>query len=124
MQHSRSMVLLLPPAPAERVLLGRVFATLSARSAVALRRMSVRGPPGTVEPAAGELVRPVETPVLWLPPPPLALASAGEFERAAVDWHACRCQRCLPPFLRAERRRRVVHMGRNTVPTEQAYHHF
>ncbi len=42
------MVLLLPPAPAARVLLGRAFATLSARSAAAFRRMAVFGPPGGV----------------------------------------------------------------------------
>ncbi|MBE7180855.1 MAG: hypothetical protein INR71_06540 [Terriglobus roseus] len=40
------MVLLLPPAPAARVLVGRALATLSARSAAALRLMAVAGPPG------------------------------------------------------------------------------
>ena len=42
------MVLLLPLAPAARVLEGRWLATLSARSAAALRRMAVFGPPGGV----------------------------------------------------------------------------
>jgi len=43
-----SMVLELPPAPAARVLVGRVLATLSARSAAAFLRMAVLGPPGGV----------------------------------------------------------------------------
>ena len=42
----RSMVLLLPPAPAARVLLGRAFAAFSLISAAARRRMAVRAPPG------------------------------------------------------------------------------
>jgi hypothetical protein len=42
------MVLLLPPAPAALVLLGRTFATLSFWSAAALRRIAVLGPPGGV----------------------------------------------------------------------------
>ena len=42
------MVLLLPPAPAARVLEGRAFAALSALSAAALRRIAVFGPPGGV----------------------------------------------------------------------------
>ena len=41
-------MLLLPPAPALLVLLGRAFATLSARSAAAFRRIAVFGPPGGV----------------------------------------------------------------------------
>jgi len=49
----RSMVLVLPPAPAARVLAGRAFATLSCLSAAARLRRSVRGPPGGV----GELGR-------------------------------------------------------------------
>jgi len=39
-------VLLLPPAPAARVLDGRVLATLSALSAAAFLRIAVAGPPG------------------------------------------------------------------------------
>lgn len=58
--HSLNIVLLLPPAPAARVLLGLAFATLSARSAAALRRIAVFGPPGGV----GEDGRPVLEPVL------------------------------------------------------------
>ena len=54
-----NMVLLLPPAPADLVLVGRAFATLSARSAAALRRMAVLGPPGGV----GDDGRMVEEPV-------------------------------------------------------------
>lgn len=42
------MVLLEPPAPAERVLLGRALAIFSFWSAAARRRMAVRGPPGGV----------------------------------------------------------------------------
>jgi hypothetical protein len=41
-------VLLLPPAPAALVLLGRTFATLSFWSAAALLRIAVFGPPGGV----------------------------------------------------------------------------
>jgi hypothetical protein len=40
------MVLLEPPAPAARVLLGRALAIFSFWSAAARRRMAVRGPPG------------------------------------------------------------------------------
>ena len=43
-----SMVLLEPPAPAERVLVGRALAIFSFWSAAARRRMAVRGPPGGV----------------------------------------------------------------------------
>ena len=42
------MVLLLPPAPAARVLVGLALATLSARSAAAFLRIAVLGPPGGV----------------------------------------------------------------------------
>ena len=41
-------MLLLPPAPAARVLLGRAFASLSFWSAAARRRIAVLGPPGGV----------------------------------------------------------------------------
>jgi hypothetical protein len=44
--HALNMVLLLPPAPAARVLLGRADAVFSARSAAAFLRMTVAGPPG------------------------------------------------------------------------------
>ncbi len=40
------MVLLEPPAPAARVLLGRALAILSFWSAAARRRIAVRAPPG------------------------------------------------------------------------------
>lgn len=56
------MVLLLPPAPAARVLVGRAFATLSARSAAAFLRIAVAGPPG----GFGEDGRAVVEPVLGL----------------------------------------------------------
>jgi hypothetical protein len=49
----RSIVLVLPPAPAARVLAGRAFATLSCLSAAARLRRRVLGPPGGV----GELGR-------------------------------------------------------------------
>ena len=54
------MVLLLPPAPAARVLLGRALAIFSFWSAAARRRMAVRAPPG----GGGDEGRPVLTPVL------------------------------------------------------------
>lgn len=40
------MVLLLPPAPAARVLFGLALATFSFWSAAARRRMTARAPPG------------------------------------------------------------------------------
>lgn len=40
------MVLLLPPAPAALVLVGRALATLSARSAAAFRLCTIFAPPG------------------------------------------------------------------------------
>lgn len=58
------MVLLLPPAPAARVDVGRALATRSARSAAAFRRMAVLGPPGGV----GEEGR-----------APVVVPTAGEF---------------------------------------------
>ena len=54
--HSLNIVLLLPPAPAALVLVGRAFATLSARSAAAFRRSTVFAPPGGDE---GRAVVPV-----------------------------------------------------------------
>lgn len=54
-----SMVLLEPPAPAARVLLGRTLAIFSFWSAAARRRMAVRAPPG----AFGEDGRPMLAPV-------------------------------------------------------------
>lgn len=60
------MVLLEPPAPAARVLLGRALAIFSFWSAAARRRMAVRGPPG----AEGEEGRPMAA--------PLAAALSGE----------------------------------------------
>ena len=41
-------MLLLPPAPAALVLVGRALATLSALSAAAFLRIAVLGPPGGV----------------------------------------------------------------------------
>lgn len=43
-----SIVLLLPPAPAARVLVGLALATFSALSAAAFLLMAVLGPPGGV----------------------------------------------------------------------------
>ncbi len=59
-----NMVLLLPPAPAARVLLGRALAIFSFWSAAARRRMAVRAPPG----GAGDEGRPVLAPVAAAPP--------------------------------------------------------
>lgn len=53
------MVLLEPPAPADRVLVGRTLAIFSFWSAAARRRMAVRGPPGGV----GDEGRPGAAPV-------------------------------------------------------------
>lgn len=58
--YSFSIVELLPPAPAARVLDGRAFATLSARSAAALRRMAVAGPPGGFGEDGRAVVEPVD----------------------------------------------------------------
>lgn len=60
LKYIRNIVLLLPPAPAALVDVGRAFATLSARSAAAFRRMTVFAPPGGLEgravvPAEGEM---------------------------------------------------------------------
>ena len=52
-------MLLLPPAPAARVLEGLAFATLSALSAAAFRLIAVAGPPGGL----GDDGRAVEEPV-------------------------------------------------------------
>jgi hypothetical protein len=54
------MVLLLPPAPAARVLVGLALATLSARSAAAFRRIAVLGPPGGVGDDGRAVVEPTE----------------------------------------------------------------
>lgn len=61
--YNLSMVLELPPAPAERVEVGRALEALSALSWAALRRIAVAGPPGgfgdegraVLEPVEGEL---------------------------------------------------------------------
>jgi hypothetical protein len=53
-------VLLLPPAPAALVLDGRALAILSARSAVAFRRIAVAGPPGAFGEDGRAVVEPVE----------------------------------------------------------------
>lgn len=50
------MVLLEPPAPAARVLLGRTLASFSFWSAAARRRMAVRAPPGTDAGERGRLM--------------------------------------------------------------------
>lgn len=68
--YRRSIVLLLPPAPADRVLVGRALAIFSFCSAAALRRMAVLGPPGGV----GDEGRPDVT----APPGEAAPGPAGE----------------------------------------------
>ena len=52
-----------PPAPAERVELGRALRRVSLWSAAARRRMAARGPPGV----EGEEGRPTEEPVAAAP---------------------------------------------------------
>jgi hypothetical protein len=69
------MVLLLPPAPAARVLLGLTLAARSARSAAAFLRMAVAGPPGALGEAARAVVEPVE-----------AAALTGEAGRGEDCW--------------------------------------
>jgi hypothetical protein len=81
--YSRSMVLLEPPAPAERVLLGRALAILSFWSAAARRRIAVRAPPGGGgldgrPPAAPGVLAPVAEPVLA---PPAAEPVGGDAAR-------------------------------------------
>jgi hypothetical protein len=58
--HILNIVLLLPPAPAARVLDGRAFATLSALSAAAFRLIAVAGPPGGLGEDGRAVVDPVE----------------------------------------------------------------
>ena len=58
--HILNIVLLLPPAPAARVLDGRAFATLSALSAAAFLLMAVAGPPGGLGEDGRAVVDPVE----------------------------------------------------------------
>ena len=53
-------MLLLPPAPAALVLLGRAFATLSALSAAAFLLIAVAGPPGALGDDGLAVVEPVE----------------------------------------------------------------
>jgi hypothetical protein len=58
------------------VLLGLAFATLSARSAAALRRIAVFGPPGGV----GDEGRAVLEPVLGAEPPRAVAGESGRGE--------------------------------------------
>lgn len=60
--YSRSMVLLEPPAPAARVLLGRALAIFSFWSAAARRRMAERAPPGGGGDAGRDEDEPVAAP--------------------------------------------------------------
>lgn len=69
-EYVLSIVLLEPPAPAARVLLGLALAIFSFWSAAARRRIAVRGPPGMAE---GEEGRPMLA--------PLAAAASGEAGR-------------------------------------------
>ena len=75
--YRRSIVLLEPPAPAARVLLGRTLATFSFWSAAARRRMAVRAPPGT----EGEEGRAVDAP---------AVAAASGEEARGEDYRGTR----------------------------------
>jgi hypothetical protein len=68
------MVLLLPPAPAARVLFGLALAALSARSAAAFLLMAVAGPPGGL----GDEGRAVEVPVEAAAEPPDPAPAPGE----------------------------------------------
>ncbi len=53
-------MLLLPPAPAARVLAGLLADNFSARSAAAFRRIAVFGPPGGVGDKGRAVVEPIE----------------------------------------------------------------
>jgi hypothetical protein len=75
-----NMVLLLPPAPAARVLDGRALATLSARSAAAFLRIAVAGPPGALMVALRAVLVPV-----------VGLELTGEVGRGA-DYATERCK--------------------------------
>jgi hypothetical protein len=79
-----SIVLLLPPAPAARVLLGLAFATLSARSAAAFLLIADLGPPGGAG-DDGRALLPVAT------APVAVLGVTGE-AGLGDDWY--RCQQC------------------------------
>jgi hypothetical protein len=70
------MVLLEPPAPAARVLLGRTLAIFSFWSAAARRRIAVRAPPG----GGGDDGRPApaDAPVVVAPVPAGGEAARGE----------------------------------------------
>ncbi len=70
-------MLLEPPAPAARVLLGRALATFSFWSAAARRRMAVRAPPGGV----GDEGRAVDAP---------AVAAASGEEARGEDYRESR----------------------------------
>ena len=72
-------MLLEPPAPAARVLLGRALAILSFWSAAARRRIAVRAPPG----GGGEEGR-----------APEALAAGGVPAAPAVEGEAARGEDC------------------------------
>lgn len=63
-----------PPAPAERVELGRAFRRDSLWSAAARRRMAARGPPGGV----GDEGRPTEEPEATAPGPAADLESGPD----------------------------------------------
>lgn len=55
-----NIVLLLPPAPAARVLAGLAFATFASRSAAAFLLIAVAGPPGGLGDAGRAVVEPVD----------------------------------------------------------------
>lgn len=76
------MVLLLPPAPAARVLFGLALATFSFWSAAARRRMTARAPPG----GGGESGR---APVAVAPP----AVAGGEFTGEVARGEDCRRER-------------------------------
>jgi hypothetical protein len=73
--YNLNIVPLLPPAPAALVLVGRRLLIFSLRSAAALRRSAVLGPPGGV----GELGRPMAE-------DRAEVVSAGEEGGGESDW--------------------------------------
>lgn len=80
-----------PPAPAERVELGRAFRSDSLWSAAARRRMAARGPPGGV----GEEGRPTEEPEAAAPEPAPEDLVSGPDSAPEVRGEAGRGEACF-----------------------------
>lgn len=86
-----SIVLLLPPAPAARVLDGLALATLSALSAAALRRIAVFGPPGGVGDDGRAVVEPTDGEAPGEEAPGEDWADEISFAKSCENPHVCGC---------------------------------